>query len=565
MDSGLPYRLGEWTIDPKRCTAQCSEESVRLEPKAIELLTHLTSRPGEVVTRSELLSAVWPGVVVGDEVITNAIAKLRRALHDDPRSARLIETIPKRGYRLLATVEVAADTIGPEPATTGRRGRVLALATILLAAVAAGVVMTQRSAEMETKPPVHEAAFPLPDRPSITVLPFANMSDDATQDYFVDGLTEDLITDLSRISGLFVIARNSSFTYKGQQVDAQRIGRELGVRYVLTGSARKLGEKLRINVNLIDTGSGQHLWAERFDGIVEDIFAFQERITSKISDALSVQLTGSEQDYTTFQETHDPAAYEAFLKGWAAYRKETPQGFEAAIGHFRHASDLDPAYGRALAALAAVYWETYQKRWYRRLGISPVYKVWQLANEYLDRSMVEPSPLAHKIASEMLTTNRRFDEAVAEAKRAIAIDPNDPLGHVALAEVLSLSGSPEKADALIRKAMRMDPQVPQAYLFPLGKAQFGMGQVAEAADSLEQAFHHSPDNRLALMMLISAYGALGETDKATAAIETLKQLQQKDKLVSFTVANAREHWPFQREADRERLLDGLRKAGVPEW
>lgn len=563
MDSGYPYRVGEWTIDPRRCTAQSQEENVRLEPKAVELLSYLTSRPGDVVTRDELLAAVWPGVIVGDEAVTNAIAKLRRALHDDPRSPKLIETIPKRGYRLLATVGTVADSRRTPPTVT--RIRLFALVTALLAILAAGVMLTERTAEVATTPAKPGDAFPLPDRPSITVLPFANLSDDQTQEYFVDGLTEDLITDLSRISGLFVIARNSSFTYKGRQLDAQRIGRELGVRFILTGSARRHGQKLRINVNLIDTASGRHIWADRFDGTIDDVFVFQERIATRITDALSVQLTGSEQDYRSFQETLDPAAYEAFLKGWAAYREETPEGFQRAIGHFREAVDLDPAYGRAQAALAAVYWETYQKRWYRRLGISPVYKVWQLANEHLERSMVAPSPLAHKVASAMLTTNRRFDEAVTEAERAIAIDPNDPLGHVALAEALIFSGSPARAHTLITKAMRLDPQVQDTYLLALGKAQFGMDLMTEAAGSLEQVIRHSPDNRLAWMLLISAYGNLGDTDKARGALATLKQLQQKDKLVSFTVAHAREHWPFRLALDRERFLDGLRKAGVAEW
>lgn len=563
MDEGLPYRLGEWTIDPKCGTAHCDEETVHLEPKAIELLTHLMSRPGQVVARAELLAAVWPGVVVGDEVITNAIAKLRRALHDDPRSPTLIETIPKRGYRLVAPIEATSGTTTDRPASFWTRPIVLITALVFVSA--ALLFMTQRPTDVALPPIDHQAAFSLPERPSITVLPFTNLGDDDAQEYFVDGLTEDLITDLSRVSGLFVIARNSSFAYKDRPVDVQRIGRELGVRFILVGSARKHGDKLRINVKLIDTTSGQHLWAERFDGAFDDVFVFQERITAEIIDALSVKLTGIEEDYAAFQETHDLEAYEAFLKGWAAYRRNTPQDFEEAIGHLENAVQQDPAYGRAQAALAAIYWETYQRRWYRRLGISPISRVWELANEHLERSMVAPSPLAHKIASAMLTTNRRFDEAITEADRAIALDPNDPLGYVALAEVLTFTGMPERAYELIRKAMRLDPQDPMSYLFALGKAQFAMGAVTDAASSLEQATQHSPDNRLAWMALISVYGSQGKTEKARSAVAALDSLQHSDKLVSFTVANASEHWPFKREMDRERFLDGLRKAGVPEW
>ncbi|TNF97554.1 MAG: tetratricopeptide repeat protein, partial [Gammaproteobacteria bacterium] len=185
--------------------------------------------------------------------------------------------------------------------------------------------------------------------------------------------------------------------------------------------------------------------------------------------------------------------------------------------------------------------------------------------ENLEKSMVAPTPLAHKIASAMLTMNRRYDEAITEAERAIAIDPNDPLGYIALAEVFIFIGSPEKAEALIRKAMRLDPQEHGPYLLALGKAQLVKGAAADSILLLQRAAQRSPDNRLAWMALISAYGSLGRSEEAKAALMTLNNLQRRDKLVSFTVSRAREHWPFKEAGDRDRFLDGLRKAGVPEW
>lgn len=558
----LLFRVGEWTVEPKRGLARRRDKKVHLEPKAAELLSYLALRSGEVVSRAELLDAVWPDVTVGDEVITNAIAKLRRALGDDPKSPELIETIPKRGYRIAASVsETPAATVSI-PLSPWLW--IVALVVVLVTVGAVMLPMRPWAPKSDTAS-IEREAFPLPERPSIAVLPFNNLSGDSEQEYFVDGMTEDLITDLSRVSGLFVIARNSSFAYKGRSVDVKMVGRELGVHFIVEGSARKVGAKVRINVQLIDAGTGGHLWAERYDGDVADLFTFQDKITAMIVAALSVKLTGIEKDHAAFQETREPGAYEAFLKGWAAYRRETPEDFARAIAHFEAAVEKDPAYGRAFAALAAIYWESYRKRWYRRLGISPSSLAWQRANEYLEKSMVAPTPLAHKIASAMLTMNRRFGEAITEAERAISIDPNDPLGYVALADVLVFTGSSAEAERLVRKAMRLDPQDPAPYLLALGKAQLGMGAVSDAILSLERATHRSPDNRLAWMALISAYGSLGQVEKAKAALETLGNLQRRDKLVSITVAKAREHWPFETAGDGEKFLDGLRKAGVPEW
>ncbi len=556
------YQIGGWTIDPQRGLARCQGKKVHLEPKPTELLNHLAFRSGEVVSRAELLDAVWPDVTVGEEVITNAVAKLRGALKDDPKLPKLIETIPKRGYRVVASV----DDVSPATISAGLwRWKWIVTLVVGLAIIGTAVMLMQPWASLSDKVFNGRLAPPLPKIPSIAVLPFTNLSDDGGQEYFVDGMTEDLITDLSRISGLFVIARNSSFAYKGKLVDAKQVARELGVHFIVEGSARKIGTRIRINVQLIDAGTGGHLWAERYDGDAEDVFSLQDKIMAEVVAALSVKLTGIEKDYAAFQETHKLEAYEAFLKGWAAFRRQTPENYVIAITHFEGAVEKDPAYGRAFAALAAIYWEFYRKRWHRRLGISPASLTLQRANEYLEKSMVAPTPLAHKTASAMLTANRRFDDAIAEANRAIAIDPNDPLGYVALAEILIFTGSPVTAENLVRKAMRLDPQDPARYLSTLGKAQLGMGAIADAISSLEGATQRSPDDRPAWTALISAYGLLGQAEKAKSALTALNTLQRRDKIFSFTVTRAREKWPFKFVGDRDKFLDGLRKAGVPEW
>ena len=199
-------------------------------------------------------------------------------------------------------------------------------------------------------------AFPLPDKPSIAVLPFVNMSDDAKQEYFSDGMTEDLITDLSKISGLLVIARNSTFTYKGKPVKVKQVAEELGVRYVLEGSVRRAGDEVRINAQLIDALTGHHLWAERYDGKMDRIFALQDQINQKIVSALAVKLTGGEKELVVQRGTDNVAAYDEFLRGWGYYLRLTPEDFAKAASSFRKAIELDPNYGRAYAALALVYW-----------------------------------------------------------------------------------------------------------------------------------------------------------------------------------------------------------------
>ena len=208
---------------------------------------------------------------------------------------------------------------------------------------------------------VERMAFPLPDKPSIAVLPFTNMSDDTKQEYFVDGMTEDLITDLSKLSGLFVIARNTVFTYKDKPVKVSQVAKELGVRYVLEGSVRRAGNQVRINAQLIDATTGGHLWAERYDGTLNDVFGLQDQVTSKIVTVLAVQLSASDQNRTTTKETASTDAYDAFLKGWNQYLKQTPDGFVKAIAHFERASGIDPSYSRTYAALAATYWQSWKR------------------------------------------------------------------------------------------------------------------------------------------------------------------------------------------------------------
>jgi len=404
------------------------------------------------------------------------------------------------------------------------------------------------------------AALSLPNKPSIAVLPFTNMSDDAEQEYFADGMTDDLITDLSKISALFVIARNSSFAYKGKAIDVKQVARGLGVRYVLEGSVRRAADQVRINAQLIDATTGGHLWAERYDGSLDDVFELQDRITQHIVTALEISLTVAEQQRQARSETNSQAAYDAFLRGWSHYRRRTPDAFAQAIPILEKAVALDPQYARAHAVLAAIYWESWQNSWGKRLGLS-LSEAEPKAREYLELALKNPTPLAYRILAKIDGFNGRWDEAMANAERAIALDPNDPSGYEAMSALLVDIGRAADAIAFINKAMRLNPK--SDYLYKQGKAQFHMENYEEAATTLLGAAERSPEDQWSMLLLAAAYGQLGRDQEAKAAIETFHGLSEKLGLEPITLTQIND-WPFKHPRDRERLRTGLRRAGLSE-
>lgn len=410
---------------------------------------------------------------------------------------------------------------------------------------------------------VEKMAFPLPGKPSIAVLPFRNLSDDPAQEYFSDGLTDDLITDLSKISQLFVIARNSVFTYKDKSVKISQVAEELGVRYVLEGSVRRSENRVRINVQLVDATTGVHLWAERYDGMMENIFTLQDNITEQIVAALHVALTAAEEKQAGLRETSDPAAYEAYLKGIAHFWRRTPEDFAKAVPYLDEAVERDPDYSRAYAALAAVYWESSRYRYQKNLGMSGP-EADLTANIYLAEAMRNPTPLAHYIASDMHRFFGRHQEAITEATRAIALDANDPIGYYAMASALIWAGNPVDGAEFIKKAMRLDPHSPPDYLYQLGKARFFMGRYNDALATLEEVKRRFPDYDWTFFYLAATYGQLGREQEAKSAIKTFNERMAKAGASLNISLRWIDLWPFKERKDIELLREGLRMAGVPE-
>jgi TolB-like protein/class 3 adenylate cyclase len=470
---------------------------------------------------------------------------------------------PIRVYRVQSYPDAAAHRVITAKRAFGRTWRNVLLVTVSVLVVGAAVAVWHfyfRPPALEVAS-VEKMAYPLPDKPSIAVLPFTNMSDDSKQEYFADGITEDLITDLSQMSGLFVIARNSTFVYKGKPVRIRQVAEELGVRYVLEGSVRKAGEQVRINTQLIDATTGNHLWAKRYDGKLDNIFALQDKITQKIVAALAVKLSMGEQEKVSRKETDNIEAYDAFLKGWEHYRRWTPEDFRKAIPYFERAIELDSQYGRAYAAIASVYTEGYQRAWdwSHVLGVSAE-AMPGLAGEYLKEALNYPTPLAHQVASKWYIILLFPEEAIAEAERAIALDSNDAVGYTAMAGALIYSGKPEEAVDFVNKAMRLDPHNITNYLYTLGLAHFGMEKFQEAVSFFERAFKLNPEIGLVQRAYIAAaYVHLGQEEKAMAELD---KPEIKEVRALYDLYVKYEGAYYKNPKDKARLIDSLRKVGL---
>jgi TolB-like protein/class 3 adenylate cyclase/Flp pilus assembly protein TadD len=400
-------------------------------------------------------------------------------------------------------------------------------------------------------------AFPLPDKPSIAVLPFVNMSEDPKQEYFSDGMTEDLITDLSKISGLMVIARNSTFTYKGKPVKIKQVAEELGVRYVLEGSVRRADNEIRINAQLIDAMTGVHLWAKRYDGTMNKVFALQDEITRKIVSALEVQLTGGEKEQVGLKATDNIEAYKARLEGTGHFFRYTPDGTAKAAALFKKAIELDPNYGQAYAGLAHVYYQaTLFTALLPALNMSWIEARLRL-REYTQMALKKPTPSAYNLSGLLYLSRRQHKEAIYEEERGLALDPNSRECHFNMGRVLYLAGRPKEGIEYINKSWRLDPRSRLLNLVALSWAHFCMGEIAEAATFAEQALRLNPE-AASTIQLAAFYALLGRDQDARSMIE----MHRKKSGALPDVVGPMFGMPFGDRAIVDRYAQGLLKAGL---
>ncbi|MCK5366249.1 MAG: tetratricopeptide repeat protein, partial [Gammaproteobacteria bacterium] len=406
---------------------------------------------------------------------------------------------------------------------------------------------------------VEAMAFPLPDKPSIAVLPFNNMSDDASQDYFADGMTDDLITDLSQVSGLFVIARNSVFAYKGKPVNVQQVSRELGVRYVLEGSVRRVGGKIRINVQLIDATTGGNVWAQRYDRDYKDIFQLQNEVTGEIVLALAVKLSDTEQSQLARMPTENLEAYDYFLRAERGVYSQDAKGLQEALWLYRGATSLDPTFARAWAGDARAAVDVWRLDWF---DVMPSAMARRRAYESAGRALeINPSSArAYSVLGIVQMVDSRYDEAIDSARKAVSLKPNDADAYLNLALILTYSGQSDKAVAAMQTALRLNPKPPAGVYRVAGFILFMNRQYEKSVELLEKARQgmpgHAPYEELAMV-----YAQLGQQDRARAAIDGMLEMWPASNISYYRVLHAH----HKRQEDLEFRLHALRKAGLPEW
>ncbi|HXJ83949.1 MAG TPA: adenylate/guanylate cyclase domain-containing protein [Candidatus Methylomirabilis sp.] len=489
---------------------------------------------------------------------------------------------PIRVYR------VTLDAASPRPARVVRataspfRRRTAVLVGVVALVLVAGAAVWSLSLRPRA------AALTLPDKPSIAVLPFQNMSGDPGQEYFSDGMTEDLITQLSKHSGLFVIARNSVFTYKGKAVKPAQVSRELGVRYVLEGSVRKAGKRVRINAQLIDATTGYHVWAERYDRDLNDVFDLQDEVIEKIVTMLAVTLNVPEVSTSREQgqehmaregrqsadvigssgalrpvtrpsvvarrmPTRNLDAYDDVLRGMEYQRRTTPEANAEARRLFERAAELDPEYAGAYEHLGWTYLQAWQLQWSR--DPATLQRAFDLANQAV--ALDDSRASCHTLLSQVLLWKKEHARAISEAGRAVALAPNDADGYETLAEVLAWSGKAEEAIGHIKHAMRLNPQYPFYYLWTLGHAYYLTERNADAIATLGTLTEQNPNFLPAHAYLAVLYTEQGLDKKASAEWAAAIKLGPH-----VSLDTVRANLPYQNERDLERLVSALRKAGV---
>jgi TolB-like protein len=393
------------------------------------------------------------------------------------------------------------------------------------------------------------------EKPALAVLPFVNMSGDVEQEYFADGMTEDIITSLSKLSQLTVIARNSSFTYKGRAVRVQDVAQELGVAYVIEGSVRTASNRVRITAQLIECASGGHLWADHYDRELTDIFAIQDEVTAHIVGAMALTLTTDEQWRLVRKGTSNLEAYDCLLRAREQWWRLTREGTKTAETMLECAITLDPGFSTPYAWLSYVHVQEYINEW-RSESEELLHQSRDLAEKAVALNQIDSD--AHNALACAYLWLRQHDKAIAEYKRTIALDPNNARAHVEIGWVLHYGGRSAEALEPITRGMRLDPQYPDAYLHILAQVYFQLGRFEEAAGLLKRRIIRKPDTDISRVLLAATYGYLGRVEDA--------KTQWADALAAnpnFSLEQRRRVLPYRDPADFERIVEGLQKAGIP--
>jgi adenylate cyclase len=546
--------VGDWRLDVSRNELARGEWSVRLEPKCAEVLAYLAGRPGEVVSREALLEAIWPGVVVGDDVLTQAVIKLRKALRDDVRTPAYIETIAKRGYRLIAPVRAAGmDEVATVPPPAPARSRAGLLAGVAAAVLAGAVLLVALHPGLRGWL-AGERGARADAVPVIAVLPFANPGGDPARTYFSDGITEDIIHALGRASGVRVIARNSVEVYRDRPAMPQAVRRELGARYLVQGSVREAAGRLRISVELSDAEAGLLLWSEQYDGGMEDVFRFQDRIVRTVAGKLPVRLTQLEERRVSSRPVANLEAYQLVLRARAALVRPDRRSNREARDLLERAERLAPEYAELHVAMAVAEYQRVINGWTEHVNES-LRRAEERARRALSLDEGGAAARAHAMLGSIHARRGRFAAALAEVSRAIEINPSDTEALIARGGVLLYLGRLDEAIDAFEAARRFDPRLLPARAGYLPIAYYVAGRLDDALRAADTYVSRYPDVAYLHVVRAATLAQLGRVPEARKAAARARAL---DPL--FRVEN----WgtQFLDPALTARMQEGARKAGL---
>ncbi|MBE9515379.1 MAG: winged helix-turn-helix domain-containing protein [Proteobacteria bacterium] len=549
------FYLADWLVDSHSNRLQKDGVEVKLESKAMEVLTYLAQHQGgPAISREQLEQAVWGNTIVGYDALTSCIAKLRKVLNDDARQPQYIETIAKKGYRLIAPVSSLPPDDQPDltpnqiPASQQPNRRKIALGLVILIALVT-ILLKPWNIFQNTQPSSGSTTHP-----SIVVLPFDNLNNNPDQRYFSDGVTADITTALSKLSGLFVISRTSANHYRSRVSDANKVASSLGVRYLLEGSIRHTGNRIRVNVHLIDAERDIHIWSEKYDRELDAVFEVQDEITASIVKALSVKLTKEEKHRTARKYTTSIKAYDDLLRGRALYGQRSAEQNQLARKYYQQAIDRDANFSLAHSAMAITYAAEYRYGWSRR---TPELLDTALELARNAAALDDNIPQTYWALGYVHLFRREYDEATKAASRAIELDPNYADSYLTLAICKIYFNEPKEALNLIRKAMLLNPEYPAPYASVLGQAYFFMGQYERAIPVLREVIDRNISLLTAHVFLIASLNELGRTDDAVWAAAQLKGFAP-----GFSTDKVADMLPVQNSDVVDHIKKHLRTSGM---
>lgn len=557
------FWVGNWQVRPDACEIAQGSTIVKLQPKMMDLLQLLASRPGEVFTRIQLEEQVWPGVVVGYDALTKSVGKLRAALGDTGKPPSYIQTIPKKGYRLIAPVSpdnddepyiaVAGEPLDPVLTTPPRKRLLFAGLAIVVIVISLAVLMPGWQNGEADQPTLQESQ---PGVPSLIVLPFRDSNADPQQAYFTQGITDDLITDLSGYAGMEVITSRIAFQYRNLDLDLKSLANELGVRYVVEGSIRRTEDEIRINVQMIDAHRGSNLWAEQYNRPLSSLFDVQDEVRAKIVSALSQRLTLADASKDQKRYTNSYEAYDLFLQGQShLIKRASAVDNRLAAEQFERAIAIDPGFARAYAALAMANADAYRHNWVEdpelagRIALQQVRHALQLDPE------LRYTTLAAGYVELFVAGN--YQQAAAMAERTLQLDPQNADAHLLLATIYVHANEYKKSEAYVESSMRLNSPPPSIYFHIDAVGRLLQSDYPTALKLLEKSLTVNPERLLGKIYIAITLVSMNRLDDAQWYAEEIKSTSP-----DFDAEQWANKQPFKDRNINRQLRDDLRKAGL---